>query len=46
MDDDTRLPGRSWAAMYFEDGQRLIVRLEVPGLEKRIRITDRKSNRP
>lgn len=37
VDDVTYLPGASWAMLgedLFEDENRLVVRLEVPGLEK------------
>lgn len=37
VDDDFYLPSRSWAMLggdLFEDGERLVVRLEVPGMEK------------
>ena len=35
--DDVRLPGRGWAMLggdVFEDDQRVVVRLEVPGMAK------------
>jgi len=37
VDDTSYLPSRSWAMLggdVFEDAQRLVVRLEVPGMEK------------
>lgn len=37
VDDDLWLPSRGWAMLggdLFEDDKRLVVRLEVPGLEK------------
>lgn len=37
VDDGSWLPSRSWAMLggdVFEDDQKLVVRLEVPGLEK------------
>ena len=37
VDDASYLPGRSWAMLggdVFEDDDRLVVRLEVPGLDK------------
>lgn len=37
VDDATWLPTRGWAMLggdVFEDGQRLVVRLEVPGMDK------------
>lgn len=37
VDDASYLPGRSWAMLggdVFEDEQRLVVRLEVPGMDK------------
>lgn len=37
VDDDFYLPSRGWAMLsgdVFEDEQRLVVRLEVPGMEK------------
>ncbi|MFN3594332.1 MAG: Hsp20/alpha crystallin family protein [Thiobacillaceae bacterium] len=46
VDDVTWLPSRSWAMLggdVFEDDNRLVVRLEVPGLEKEdlsVEVTD------
>lgn len=37
IDDRSLLPGRSWAMIggdVFEDARRLVVRLELPGMEK------------
>lgn len=37
VDDEGYQPGRSWAMLggdVFEDGERLVVRLEIPGMEK------------
>lgn len=37
VDDDAYLPGRGWAMLggdVFEDDARLVVRLEIPGMEK------------
>jgi HSP20 family protein len=37
VDDEAYLPGRGWAMLggdVFEDDQRLVVRLEVPGMDK------------
>lgn len=38
VDDLTYLPGHAWSMLggdVFEDGKRLVVRLEVPGMEKK-----------